>query len=255
MKILSHLIAALVFRQRVAVHAAIVDRLDSRLIYREPIQRALSLTNDELAQVALCKAAVDNFTLADAELNQTIDSMEEYWQSDLSGCFNILSSNPVDGITCKLDALAYETGTVYNSVLAACADAGGLLVLTNAVVNCSFSLGAANVTLDMEISNLPRCGISQDEEPSCDLEWYRQYFEETFESMDRGKCTANATLIMPSDSQTATPSPAVGNGTTDGDNSTGGQDSSTGVSMGSLLRCSFCRISLVFVSIFAFIVV
>jgi hypothetical protein len=182
-------------------------------------RRVLQLTDEEEAQIEQCEAAVEAFHIENPELNRTLEVIGEVGGDAFGGCLQDALTNPVEaytgGITCEVDGLSVENGEPYEAVLAACADADGELILVTTIQNCSFSQEGVTVKIDFAMTNMPYCILSEEEEPSCDLDLYERYIEEDIESDEELNCTG--TVSMSTSGDGTAPTAPMGEGGGGGD--------------------------------------
>jgi hypothetical protein len=173
-------------------------------------QRSLEISAAEREQAEDCKAAVDAFRQDNPELNQTFATFTETWNADYQECLALVdpSANPIT-TTCDVDGLKYEDGALYDTLQTACADAGGLFIEFDTTVNCTDEDEGVTIYLNTAFRNYPRCMLSEDVEPSCDLEVYGRFVSVNFEEI--GNCTVTTSLADSSPAET--PPSALGGDT------------------------------------------
>jgi hypothetical protein len=186
------------------------------------LQRFLQLTNDERAQAEQCRLALDSFRQANPALNETLNTFGQTWVPELEACG--AAPQPVDTsgatptfVSCDVDGLKYEDGALYSAIETACDDAGGILVEYDTTVNCTGEEQGATIVLTTKFTNFPRCMLTEEEEPNCDLEVYGRYISESLAKSGGDNCTATTSIADSSRTETNPPSASTADGGGGGD--------------------------------------
>jgi hypothetical protein len=132
--------------------------------------RMLELDADEEAVLQKCDEATASFLSANPTLQAALNSLNDVGSTELSRCMEQFGFS--NNISCNIDYETLQGGTTYNSFVAACAKAGGILLPFDASGSC------ADESYSMTLSVKGAVCVPADD--ACDSEEMTSLLEKSF---------------------------------------------------------------------------